>query len=227
MITERVWFESEGLSIEGLLSYAETTQAPRAKVLLCPPHPFLGGDMHNNVISHLSSALAQQDYLVLCFNYRGIGASESNRSLEADQLAFWDNSTCPDYEAEMHTDCRSALAWLRRQLDPRLPVLAVGYSFGCLPALDMTRSEEAVTACALISPPLNKWPIPAEQVQFQKPKGLFYSPGDFACDADRLRALFEAMAAPRELSEIEDADHFFINKEPLLGERLSGFLAGL
>jgi len=211
--------------IEGLLGYSDTVQTPRAKVLLCPPHPFLGGDMQNNVISYLSSALVAQGYLVLRFNYRGIGNSQSRRNLEADQQAFWDNSRCPEYESEMHTDCQSALQWLQTQLDRQLPILVIGYSFGCLPALKMTRQEGTITGCALISPPLNKWPIPAEDVQFNKPKGLFYSPGDFACDSDRLQELFASMSTPKALWEIADADHFFIKKEPLLGEQLSQFLA--
>jgi len=227
MIEECASFRSEGLLIKGLLSYSDTIQQPKAKVLLCPPHPFLGGDMQNNVISHLSSALAEQGYLVLCFNYRGIGNSQSNRDLEVDQQAFWDDSRCPEYESEMHTDCQSALEWLQGQLDQQLAILVVGYSFGCLPALKMARMEETITGCALISPPLNKWPIPADDVQFHKPKGLFYSPGDFACDSDRLQELFNSMSKPKVLRETEDADHFFIHKEPLLGEQVISFLADI
>ncbi len=227
MIEESLSFSSEGLSIEGLLSYSSAIQTPRAKVLLCPPHPFLGGDMQNNVIAHLNSALAEQGYLTLCFNYRGIGNSQSRRMLEADQQAFWDNSRCPEYESEMYTDCRSALEWLRLQLDRQLSILVVGYSFGCLPALKMAQQEDVVTGCALISPPLNRWPIPAEDVQFNKPKGLFYSPGDFACDSNWLQGLFESMSTPKALWETADADHFFIQKEPLLGEQVIRFLAGI
>jgi len=227
MIEECVSFKSEGLLIEGLLSYSDTIETPRAKVLLCPPHPFLGGDMQNNVISQLNTALVEQGYLVLRFNYRGIGNSQSKRNLEADQQAFWNSSRCPEYESEMHNDCQSALEWLQVQLDQQLPLLVVGYSFGCLPALKMARMENSITGCALISPPLNKWPIPVEDVAFKKPKGLFYSPGDFACDTDRLQALFESMSTPKTLWEIQDADHFFIKKESLLGEQVTDFLAAV
>jgi len=183
--------------------------------------------MQNNVISHLNSALAEQGYLVLRFNYRGIGNSQSNRNLEADQQLFWDDSRCPEYEADMFNDCQSALEWLRAELYQQLPLLVVGYSFGCLPALKMARLEEFITGCALISPPLNKWPIPAEDVQFKKPKGLFYSPGDFACDTDRLQELYKNMSAPATLRETPDADHFYIKKESLLGEQVISFLADI
>ncbi len=227
MIEESISFKSDGLLIEGLLSYSETTQNPKAKALLCPPHPFLGGDMQNNVIAYLNALLAEQGYLTMCFNYRGIGNSESHRSLEADQQIFWNDSRCPEYESEMFNDCQSALEWLKIQLDQALPILLVGYSFGCLPALKMVRLDNTIAGCALISPPLNKWSIPAEDVQFKKPKGLFYSPGDFACDTNQLETLFESMSAPKELREIPDADHFFIKKEALLGEQLISFLAAV
>ncbi len=227
MIEEQVTFGSDGLWIEGRLSYSETIQTPKAKVLLSPPHPFLGGDMQNNVITHLNSALAEEGYLVLSFNYRGIGNSESNRNLQVDQQAFWDSSSCPEYESEMYVDCQSALKWLQDQLERQQPVLAIGYSFGCLPTLKMTRAEDAIAGCLLISPPLNKWPVPIEDVQFKKPKGVFYSPGDFACDTNRLQMLFDGMSAPKALFEIENADHFFIKKEQRLGEQVISFLSDI
>ncbi len=45
---EHVIFNSDGLKLEGILSYDENTLSPPL-VLLCPPHPHLGGDMENNV----------------------------------------------------------------------------------------------------------------------------------------------------------------------------------
>ncbi len=44
MIEEHVHFNSDGLKLEGLLCFDENTVSPPL-VLLCPPHPHLGGDM--------------------------------------------------------------------------------------------------------------------------------------------------------------------------------------
>jgi hypothetical protein len=43
MIEEHVNFNSDGLKLEGVLSYDENTLSPPL-VLLCAPHPHLGGD---------------------------------------------------------------------------------------------------------------------------------------------------------------------------------------
>ena len=43
IIEEHVNFNSDGLKLEGVLSYDENTLSPPL-VLLCPPHPHLGGD---------------------------------------------------------------------------------------------------------------------------------------------------------------------------------------
>jgi alpha/beta superfamily hydrolase len=52
MIEEHVHFNSDGLKLEGVLSYDENVLNPLI-ALLCPPHPHLGGDMENNVITAL------------------------------------------------------------------------------------------------------------------------------------------------------------------------------
>ncbi len=48
IIEEHVNSNSDGLKLEGILSYDENTFSP-SLVLLCTPHPHLGGDMENNV----------------------------------------------------------------------------------------------------------------------------------------------------------------------------------
>ncbi|KHE94229.1 MAG: hypothetical protein SCABRO_00002, partial [Candidatus Scalindua brodae] len=58
MIEEHIRFNSDGLNLEGVLSYDENIINP-PMVLLCPPHPHLGGDMENNVITALGNVLAE------------------------------------------------------------------------------------------------------------------------------------------------------------------------
>jgi len=76
MIEEHVNFNSDGLKLEGVLSYDENAVNPPS-MLLCPPHPHLGGDMENNVITALCKVLAEKGFVTLRFNYRGVGHSES------------------------------------------------------------------------------------------------------------------------------------------------------
>lgn len=222
-IEEALRFDAEGLALEARLAYAEDVESPALAVLVCPPHPFLGGDMENNVVRVLATTLAARGHAVLRFNYRGIGGSQSSRDLAEDQRAFWHDSTCPRYEAEIARDCEHAFAELRRLL-PDAPALAViGYSFGCLPALSIAAAAP-LSRLALVSPPLVKWPIAPERLDFRFPCALFYAPGDFACPADRIEDLHAACRGPRELHAFPEADHFFIGHEARLAEAIGSFL---
>lgn len=221
MIAEMLRFDSGGLSLEGRLSYADDCRAPAAAVLICPPHPFLGGDMDNNVITALAATLAAAGMPALCFNYRGIGASECTRDLAGDLEQFWAASTCPDYEAEILVDATNAFAELERLLPPPLPLSVVGYSFGTLPAVAIARSRR-VQHLALISPPLAKWSLspPARELAC----GVFHAPGDFACPESRLLQLFETLPQPKRLRTFDDTDHFFVGRETDLAAAVRRFM---
>lgn len=221
MIEEALDIDSGGLRLEGRLAYADDTPG-RAAVLVCPPHPFLGGDMDNNVVTALCAALVARGMIVLRFNYRGIGASEAGRDLHADQAEFWRDSTCPDYEAEIHQDCAAAFAALG-QACPRLPRHVVGYSFGCLPALALSR-EHAVSRLLLIAPPLAKWAVAVDAARVLDASALYYAPDDFACPAELADALYARLPRAAELRTFRDADHFFVGHERTLADAVGNFL---
>lgn len=223
MIEESLKFDADGLALEGRLAYADWVDTPATAVLLCPPHPFLGGDMDNNVLSALSAALAAQGLAVLRFNYRGIGGSETARDLAPDQREFWEHSTCPRYEAEIREDCAHAHAALLGLLPSTPRISVIGYSFGCLPALEIA-GRAPLAKLGLISPPLTKWTIDPLQLALPCPRALFYAPGDFACPAERIEALHAAGSGARELHAFPDADHFFIGHEARLADAVVRFL---
>lgn len=223
MIEELLRVDADGLALEARLGYAEESAAPLGAVLICPPHPFLGGDMDNNVLQALAASLAAAGLPVLRFNYRGIGASESARELDDDQREFWQHSCCPRYEAEIMCDAAGAYDALRRLLPEVEAVSVVGYSFGCLPALAIAR-RATLTRLALISPPLVKWAIAAAAYDLPLPRALFYAPGDFACPRERIEALHAGAAGERELHAFPAADHFFIGHEAALAAAVTNFL---
>jgi hypothetical protein len=223
VIEERVSFVSEGLRLEGRLAYADDAAVPDAKVLICPPHPFLGGDMDNNVLACLAETLTARDFVVFRFNYRGIGSSETDRDLQQDQQAFWDHSTCPGYEARIMRDSRIALQTLQEVIAVHCPIMVIGYSFGCLPALDLVQ-DNAISKLVLISPPLTQWQFEAGSLQNLTPKKVFFSTDDFACPEAEVSRLYDRMAAPKQLQAFTDADHFFIGQEQELASAVSDFL---
>lgn len=223
MVEESLTFDSDTLNLEARLAYKECLQAPTGKVLLCPPHPFLGGDMDNNVLSQLKETLAAAGLIVFRFNYRGIGASQCARDLREDQQQFWENSSCPEYEAEIHVDCLNAFREIRRVVPNDMPLYVIGYSFGCLPAIVLSR-DGAVDKLILVSPPLKKWPISEPHPRRPIATGLFYAPGDFACPEADIRVFFAGLAEPKSLHAFNEADHFFIGHEPALAGAIRTFL---
>ena len=72
MTEERIFFESDGLQLEGLLD----AQPGEKAVVITHPHPLYGGEMHNDVVGAISAAYIKAFHTTLRFNFRGVGASE-------------------------------------------------------------------------------------------------------------------------------------------------------
>src|ERR1700734_409866 len=96
--------------LEALLNTGRD-QAPYA-ALVCPPHPFGGGKMHNKVVYHAMKAFSSFGLPVLRFNYRSVGLSEGEH----------------DHGYGEQDDVRAALAWLEQNF--QRPILFAGFSFG-------------------------------------------------------------------------------------------------
>jgi len=209
--------------LEARFAYADDLAHPSLAVLLCPPHPFLGGDMDNNVVRALAGALADAGCAVLRFNYRGIGGSSCARDLAADERQFWQDSLCPAYEDEIRADARDAFDALRAQLPEVRRFAVVGYSFGCLPALDIAHGATLDRLC-LVSPPLAKWPIAAHAYGVDCPRLLCCAPDDFACPVAEVERLDAAASGTHALRVFPDADHFFIGHERALADAVVAFM---
>ena len=70
-----VSFCSDTLSLEGVLSIPRG-MATFPAVVVCHPHPLNGGNMENNVVDSVFNLLAQESFVSLKFNFRGVGKSE-------------------------------------------------------------------------------------------------------------------------------------------------------
>lgn len=220
MIEERLYFPSQGLRLEGCLTYPATA-LPVARLLICPPHPFLGGEMDNNVVTALANHLGQAGMAVLRFNYRGIGASETDRQIKADLAAFWRDSTCSGFEAAMNVDCLAACSFLEGLPLTEAPLLVVGYSYGALPALFLLGERPLVRHGVMISPPLVQWTIPEAWVMVDKPKSLLYATGDFSCPLAAVQELEKRLSPPKTSRSFADCDHFFRGREQELAQAVA------
>lgn len=74
MAEKRIFFEAEGLNIEGMLADSSGDKG----VVISHPHPLYGGTMHNNVVRAVAHAYQEEGYSTLRFNFRGVENSEGD-----------------------------------------------------------------------------------------------------------------------------------------------------
>jgi uncharacterized protein len=192
--------------------------------VIAGPHPLLGGNMRNNVVQGLGDGLANEGFVTLRFDYRGVGQSQGPQCDVAKNLAeFWRTSHVSG-ELELADDLQAAAEFVS-QVQPGLPLVLVGYSFGCALLPYVCRFMEAV-ALVLVAPPIAKHDFDSFR-SVQTSLLVVGSEDDFASDADRLDRWFSKLAMPRELVRRQCDNHFFRGHEPWLCEIVNRFLTCL
>src|SRR5512137_1179511 len=53
----------------------ESDESPAVCIIVCHPHPTMGGDMDNNVVVAIFNEFVTRQWPVLRFNFRGVGRS--------------------------------------------------------------------------------------------------------------------------------------------------------
>ena len=99
----------------------------RAVAVVAPPHPELGGTLHDRVVYHATQGLIRVGCAVIRFTFRGAGASEGTFT------------GGPGERDDFHAAIDAAAARY-----PGLPVWAVGYSFGAWIAADVGAADPRV-----------------------------------------------------------------------------------
>ncbi len=220
MIEELVHFNSDGLKLEGVLSYDENTLSPPL-ALLCPPHPHLGGDMENNVITALGSVLAENGFATLRFNYRGVGNSESMLDNIAEVYEYWEEILNNDDCSDAIVDAISALNYLESTVGTK-EIFITGYSFGAIVAMMLSVKNENIRAFASISTPFGRFDT-AFLSDCKKPKLFICADNDFATSIEDVEKGMLGVSNPKILDLINDCDHFYIDKELEIANKVLKF----
>jgi alpha/beta superfamily hydrolase len=202
--------------LEALLNEG-SADAPYA-ALICHPHPKGGGSMHNKVVYHAMKVLNAPEWglgiPVLRFNFRGAGLSEGAHDGLAESA-----------------DVEAGLRWLENEF--KLPILAVGFSFGAAMSLfaccghtggPVRRNIRASVSLGL--------PTRAEGRQYHYsfladcplPKLFLSGDADEYAPAEDLQAVTSRAAEPRKLVLVPGADHFFTGQLPEMQSALSSWL---
>lgn len=218
---EKVAIHRNERSLEGVLVYA-FNRGPTWSVLIAGPHPLLGGDMSNNVVTSLARNLAAAGAVALTFNYAGVGDSEGGPAdWPAVMSEFW-NKGCFQEEADWIEDTSAAIAALREWCDR--PLVLLGYSFGC-----WTIAQHAAIpsrALILISPNPKKHAF-AGLDGCNTPLLVLHSDNDFACGADEIASWFDGLGEPKTRRVLPAGEHFFRGEEEKVVRAVLDFLTAM
>jgi len=223
IFSERVTIPFDRGNLEGELAY-EAERSRGDGILMLSPHPNFAGTMDNNVIKVLAAFLSTSGFIVLRFNYPGIGESDLSLPRGVSVLDYWDQA-----EKEQRFDTAldpsfAALTFFRRSLGKILgKIHLVGYSYGAMIALMMAGQQHAFSSVTAISLPwISRYDYDfLEQVRCRK---LFITgTKDFALDPGVQQRAWPNVAEPKRFTWV-DGDHFFRKREEELGKMIREFL---
>jgi alpha/beta superfamily hydrolase len=179
--------------------------------------------MRNNVVRGLGNRLAQKRLLTLRFDYRGVGRSQGPVVDVARHLAeFWRTSHVAG-EMDLSQDLQAAVDFID-QADPGVPLVLVGYSFGCV-LLASTRSQRDPAALVLIAPTVTKHNYDAFR-SISSPLLVVASEDDFATEAQMLDDWVATLTMPWQVVRQQCDNHFFRGHEDWLVDTILCFLDG-
>ena len=186
---EKVYWNNGLLKIEGML----WKQPGENGVVICHPHPLMGGSMHNNVVEAIRDAFALKKYTTLRFNFRGAGNSTGNYDEGRGEQA----------------DILSAHEFLKKNGSDKIFLAA--YSFGAwVGSKVLEQFNQLFVASVLVSPPHNLFDFNWENLK-NKIDLIVSGDRDQFCDADELKKQAKKIHCPMEI--ICETDHFYSGKE--------------
>jgi alpha/beta superfamily hydrolase len=164
---------------------------PRAVAVVAPPHPELGGTLHDRVVYHAAQGLTRAGAAVVRFTFRGAGGSEGRFTGGPGE----------------HEDFAAVLDAAAARY-PSLPIWAVGYSFGAWIAVDVGAADPRVAVLVAIAPPVEGYDFTAATTA-HKPVFLIHGERDQLCPVKAVQRFYGTLAEPRELVVVDAADHVF------------------
>jgi uncharacterized protein len=189
MREEHVYIKNNELVIEGLLYKSSQDRG----VVICHPHPLLGGSMYNNVVEAIRDAFAAENYSTLRFNFRGVGTStgtyDEGRGEQEDILASY------KYLQNLGI----------------LKISFVGYSFGAwIGSKVVEQAQHPFNSVKFVSPPINYFEFNFTKLR-NKVNIIICGDNDQFCDLDVLKKQIKYLDS--NLKIITETDHFYSGKE--------------
>jgi len=170
--------------------------------LICHPHPLYKGNMDNKVVTSCVNACESVNLSSLCFNYRGVGASEGDYS---------------DLNGA-YLDAKAAYNWFRcKNIEPSW---IIGFSFGSYIALRL--ASEFSKQVILLAPPVERMPFTVEK----NIKSITIIQGDIDKIAKAKASQDWANKNDLKCVVMQDTGHFFHGKLLDLMKHISQVIVG-
>ena len=179
----------------------------RAAAVFAHPLPTHGGTMHTKGVYQGAKALARVGCAVLRFNFRGVGRS----------AGAWDEGRGE------RDDFKAAVDFMAAQF-PGKELWAAGFSFGAYVALTAGAEDDRICALIGIAPPVNRYDFEAVKSS-TKPKFLIHGEADELIPLKQVREFYAQLADPKELVEIDRANHLFDGQVGEVADALEDLLA--
>lgn len=176
--------------LEAILK-APREESTRGVALVLHPHPLGGGTMHNKVVFRAAAALNEAGLITLRINFRGVGQSTGVH----------------DKGQGERDDARAGLDYLSANY-PDQQITLCGFSFGARVGMEVGLNDDRVVRLISIGTPVDKYDFSFLKT-CRKPILFVHGEHDEYGDVGRLRELVEQIEAPRQLSVIPGAGHFF------------------
>jgi alpha/beta superfamily hydrolase len=162
--------------------------------------------MHTKVVFQGAKALTRIGCAVLRFNFRGVGQS----------AGAWDEGRGEK------DDYRAALDYFAAR-NPGVELWAAGFSFGSYIALTCGAEDDRVCTLIGIAPPVNRYDYQIVK-QSTKPKFIIHGEADELIPLRSVREFYAQLAEPKELVEIDRANHLFEGQTSDVGDALEDLL---
>ena len=162
--------------------------------------------MHTKVVIQAAKAVTRVGCVVLRFNFRGVGLS----------AGAWDEGVGEQADFTAAVDFMAARY-------PGLELWAGGFSFGSYVALASGASDDRICALIAIAPPVDRYDFEAARVS-PKAKFLVHGEADELIALRRVREFYARMSEPKELVEIDRANHLFDGQASEVADALEDLL---
>lgn len=178
---------------ELLEAHWDTPPDPSRCLVLCHPHPLHGGTMTAPLMTNIARTLADGEFSVLRFNFRGVGTSTGSHGFG---------------EAEIH-DVDAAVA-LATATYPNLPISLAGWSFGAATALRWQAAAGSGLPYVGIALPVSAGittSLPGPDQLEPGPRSVILGGRDQYTSVADMRRYTESIDATLHI--IPESDHFF------------------